>query len=134
MFTLVEGRSVALNEKVEVYYNIQKGGFSIVSRDKNNPNNGKVVAYASNVTIVNAEFKVNKNKHAQILEKQRKTVYAVVRGTLASFETVDLNSYEQGYCNPYVTCGFIDWNSKQELNTAQEVTFYNKNFAYKGAN
>lgn len=131
MFTLVEGRNVNLFEKVEVYYNLQKGGFSIVSRDKRNPNNGKVVAYSSNVTIQDAEFRVNKNKHAQILERQRKTVYAVIRGTLTSFDTTNLDSYKQGYCNPYVTCGFIDWNSKEELNTAKEVTFYNKNFAYK---
>lgn len=132
MFKLVEGRTVAIGEKVEVYYNIQKGGFSIVSRDKSNADNGKVVAYSSDVQIKDAQFKVNTNKWEKIQEMQRKTVYAVVRGTLEGVQAVDVSSFDKGYCNPYITKGFINWETKEAVNSADAVVFYEKYFAFKG--
>lgn len=127
----VEGRNIAIGERVEVYYNIQKGGFSVVSRDKSNPDNGRVVAYASDVQIKNATFHVNDKKYDQILEKNKKTVYAVVRGILSGFESIDADQFNKGYCNPFSGVkGFIDWNTKQALTNASQVVFYDKFFGY----
>lgn len=130
-FRLVEGRNINIGEKCEVYFNIQKGGFSIVSRNKNNPDNGRVVAYASDVQIKNATFHINENKYNKIQELQRKTVYAVVKGILSGTNEIDTSSYTKGYCNPYKTKGFINWNTKEKVIEAAEVVFYDKYFAFK---
>jgi len=128
---LREGATLAAGERVEVYYNIQKGGFSVVALDKSNPMKGKVVAYAENVLIENASFHCNQKKLAKIHELQRKTVYAVVRGYFVSAEEIDGSSFKKGYCNPFKTGKFIDWDSKEELHVAAQVYFYDKFFSYK---
>ncbi|MDA1509597.1 hypothetical protein PDJ86_22330 [Bacillus cereus group sp. TH36-2LC] len=125
-----EGATLTAGEKVEVYYNIQKGGFSIVSKDKNNPMKNKVVAYADYVTIENASFHINEKKHAKIIEMQRKTVYAVVRGEFLNADSIDNSEHKKGYCNPYTTGKFIDWDTKEEIKTASQVHFYDKFFSF----
>lgn len=126
-----EGMSLEIGEKVEVYYNLTKGGFSIVSRDKKNPNKNKVVAYAANVLIKDATFHLNLNKLKQIHDKQRKTVYAVVKGYLVSTNEQQTKEHVKGYCNPYTTGKFINWETKEEIKAAKEVYFYDKFFSYK---
>jgi hypothetical protein len=130
---LRDGATLDPGERVEVYYNIQKGGFSIVALDKRNPMRGKVVAYASNVLLENAAFHVNKNKLAKIHERNRKTVYAVVRGYFVHAEQIDdaVQGYRRGYCNPFKTGMFVDWEQGNELTTADNVYFYDKYFSYK---
>jgi hypothetical protein len=49
--TLREGMTISENERVEVYFNIHKSGFSIKSIDKRNPNKGKVIGYADHVQL-----------------------------------------------------------------------------------
>lgn len=128
---LKDGAVLKAGDRIEVYYNITRGGFSIVSRDKNNPMNGKVLAYAENVLIENATFHLNLNKLNRIFELNRKTVYAVVRGYFVSAEEIDQEGFNPGYCNPFKTGKFIDWNSKEEIKEAKQVYFYDKFFAYK---
>ncbi|AMB18819.1 hypothetical protein BH780_gp238 [Bacillus phage Eldridge] len=125
-----EGMSLEAGERVEVYYNIQKGGFSIKAIDKRNPNKGKVVAYASNVFITEATFHLNQNKLSKILEIQRKTVYATVKGTFEHAEAIDNSLHRRGYCNPYKTGKFIDWDTQEQIHEASEVYFYNKFFSF----
>jgi hypothetical protein len=130
-FNVVEGRSLNVGEKVEVYYNIQKGGFSIVSRDKRNPNNGKVVAHSSFVHVENASFHINKKKLDNILAINRKTVYAVVKGTFLGSTEIQAGAYRKGYCNPFKTGCFVDYETGIELTTAKNVYFYDKYFSFK---
>ncbi|MGP4074234.1 hypothetical protein ACTWQB_17155 [Piscibacillus sp. B03] len=125
-----EGKTLNVGEKVEVYYNLHKGGFSILSRDKNNPDKNKVVAYADFVTLANATFHINSNKLKQIIRDQRKTVYAVVRGYLVNTDPINNSHHRKGYCNPYKTGKFVDWETKEELGEAKEVHFYDKYFSY----
>ena len=125
-----EGRTLAKGEKVEVYYNLLKGGFSIVSKDKRNPDRNRVVAYAENVTIVDATFHISERILAQIREKKCKNVYAVVRGTFVDIGENLNPKLRRGYCNPYTTGKFIDWETKEELLTAKEVYFYERFFSY----
>ncbi|MED4400272.1 hypothetical protein [Metabacillus fastidiosus] len=130
-FIIRDGMSLTPGEKVKVYFNIRKNGFSIVSLDKNNPNKGKVVAYASNVIIKDAIFHLNLNTLAGILEKQCKAVYATVKGVFVAAAEMDNSSHRKGYCNPYKTGKFIDWESGDELKEAEEVYFYDKYFSYR---
>lgn len=129
--TIKEGMTLNQGERVEVYYNLQQGGFSIKALDKVNPNKGKVVAYAENVLLENCTFNINKKKLDNILDKERKTVYAVVRGYFVNAEGNDNSTHKLGYCNPFKTGKFIDWNSREEITAANEVYFYDKYFSYQ---
>lgn len=122
--------TLTVGEKIEVYYNIQKGGFSILSRDKQNPMKGKVIAHSEFVLIEDATFHLNSKKLEQIQEKNRKTVYAVVRGVYLGSEQVINADFRKGYCNPFKTGTFIDWVSKEEITAAKHVYFYDKFFSY----
>ncbi|WP_079516530.1 hypothetical protein [Rossellomorea marisflavi] len=135
MLKMRDGATLDPGERVEVYYNIQKGGFSIVALDKRNPMKGKVVAYASNVQVEDAKFCINPNKLAKIKANNRKTVYAVVRGHFVSAEPMDdaAHGYRKGYCNPFKTGKFIDWENGTELHEARGVYFYDKYFSYQEA-
>lgn len=139
MIKFVEGKSVSFGEVVDVYYNLRVGGFSIKSRDKQNPNNGKVVGYADNVQLVNCTFKSSEATRNRILRIGHKEIYAVVRGILVGSDLLPeetVKEFNQGYCNPFCdVLGFHDWNTKEQLTKSDQVIFYNKYFAYKkGAN
>lgn len=129
-YTLREGKSLSIGEKVEVYYNIHKGGFSIKSLDKSNISKGLVCAYASNLSIINATFHLSIPTLEKIIQRHVKDVYAVVRGTLESIGIMDNSEHKKGYCNPYSTGKFIDWDSKEEIKNAETVYFYDKYFSY----
>jgi hypothetical protein len=131
--TLVEGRALAVGERVEVYYNLNKGGYSIKSIDKRNANKGKVVAYADYVTLENATFHASEATLKRILSSKQKSVYAVVRGYLVNIDKQDTNQYKLGYINPYTTGHFIDRDTNKRLNKADTVYFENKLFYYTEA-
>lgn len=125
-----EGKSLELGQRVEVYFNLHKGGFSIRSLDKSNPNKGLVSAYASNLSITNATFHLSMPTLATIRERKVKDVYAVVRGTLDNIGEIDNTEHRKGYCNPYKTGKFIDWDTKEEIKSADVVYFYDKYFSF----
>jgi bifunctional DNA-binding transcriptional regulator/antitoxin component of YhaV-PrlF toxin-antitoxin module len=133
--TLRENMNINAGEKVEAYYNLHKGGFSIKSLDKQNPNKGKVIGYAETVVIENATFKISESAHKSILDKKQKAVYAVVRGILktASLEVeTNTNDFKEGYVNPYTTKYFVNKNDQtQKLETAEKVILTNKSIFYK---
>lgn len=129
--TVIAGRSLKLGEKVEVYYNINKGGFSIKSKEKTNAHYNKVVAYAPFIQIKDASFHVGTKTLERVRTRKQKEVYAVVRGILTSFDQLNDIGYRKGYHNPYITDTFIDWETKQELKTAENVYFYEKYFSFK---
>lgn len=131
-FNLKPGCSLAAGERVEVYYNLQQGGFSIVALDRKNPDYGRVVAYSENVTMIDASFCINQKKLDRIRTINRKTVYATVKGTFLDGLQMDYEGHRKGYCNPYSTGKFIDWESKQEIKAARLVYFYDKFFSYQG--
>lgn len=127
---LREGATLTPGEKVEVYYHIRKGGFSIVSKDSKNPMINKVIGHSEFVTITDASFHINQKKLAGILERKRKTVYAVVRGLYKGAQAIDNSHHTQGYCNPFTTGKFINWVTKEKITTAKEVHFYDKFFSF----
>lgn len=130
-FTLKEGSTLEVGERIECYYNLTEGGFSIVALDKRNPNKGRVVAYSPFVQMENAQFCLNANKLEKILSNNRKTVYAVVRGIYAGCENIDDSTYIKGYCNPFKTASFVNYETGEKLETASKVHFYEKFFSFK---
>lgn len=123
--TFVEGRSLQSMEKIDCYYNIHKGGFSIRSNDKRNPHYNKVVAYASSVTLKNCEFKVSTPGLLRIRQNKRKAVCAFVRGYFVSTEC-EHDDMSEVYFNPYTTEQFIDVENNKAVFTASEVICIDK--------
>ncbi|MCP3763677.1 hypothetical protein NLX67_14975 [Domibacillus sp. A3M-37] len=131
--TLVEGATLEKGERIEVYFNIRKGGFSIKSIDKQNPLNGKVIAHTDTLMIEQATFQYSQKTLEKIHAKQQKAVYAVVRGYYVATGDMseETSSFMPGYCNPYTTDHFINWQTKEEIKEADLVYFYDKYFNYK---
>lgn len=128
---LREGASLNVGERVQVYYNLNKGGFSIKSLDKTNPMKGKVIAHAETVLIENASFHASMATLKRIKAKGQKEVYAVIRGFYIGTPEQCTEADKRGYLNPYITENFIDYDTKEELKTADKVFFYDKFFSYK---
>ena len=131
--TMIDGATLSQGERIEVYFHVRKGGFSIRSKDKRNPLNGKVIAHTENCLIEQATFHYSKATLARIHTKKQKEVYAVVRGYFIGTSEMDSEAegFTMGYCNPYVTGNFINWETKEEVNKADLVYFYDKYFSFK---
>lgn len=128
-----EGMALNKGERVEVYYNVHKGLFSIKSLDRRNPNRGRVVAHAKHIMLESVTFHVSEPVLERILASGRKEVFAKVRGYLVHTEPAHNVRHREGYCNPYKTRGFVDRKTGDKLTKASEVYFYDKYFSYKGA-
>ena len=118
-----EGMTLNKGDRVEVYYNIVKGGiFSIKSLVKGTCY-GKVVAYAPTVLMSNGKFVVSKPGIEKIRSEQRKRVCAVVRGTFEGIGS-PING-EKVYFNPYITDLFTRASDGVEVHSAEMIYFYN---------
>lgn len=126
MFNIVDGRKLSIGDKVEVYYNLHKGGFSILSREKEFK--GKVVAYASNIQLKDAEFRVSDATLRRILSTKRKSVYASVRGILIGVDEQNIVNMEKVYINPY-TCPYFT-NSNNERVFKSNYAYFEKKICY----
>lgn len=70
--------------KVDIYWNLHRGGFSIRSRETETY--GKVLAHMKdpNTTLLiwQPEYVVQKAGHEKVLREQKKNVHAFIRGTI----------------------------------------------------
>ncbi|WLR49574.1 hypothetical protein LC065_20230 (plasmid) [Halobacillus litoralis] len=131
MFTIREGKSLQQGERVEVYYNLHKGGFSIKSLDKNSPDKGKVVAYSSEVKLEGASFHVNENALSKILAENRKRVYAVVRGYyMGNSVQAELDEHTPVKINPYTCPKFTCKETGNIMDKADSVIFHGRGCGY----
>lgn len=121
---LREGMTISDNERVEVYYNIHKSGFSIKSIDKRNPNKGKVIGYADHVQLTDCKFVCSQSGIAKVREEKRKRVCALVRGFLLNTSPREKDTLSQIYFNPYTTDKFIDISLEQPIEKAAFVYFF----------
>lgn len=120
MFQIREGMILNKGDRVEVYYNLPQGRFSINSLEKG-IYKGKVVAYSSSLLMSNGKFVVNESDR-KIREEKRKRVCVVVRGTFEGIGT-PLNG-EDIYFNPYSTDSFIKVSTGEKISIAKEIFFY----------
>lgn len=123
MFVLKENMELKKGDRVEVYYNLHKGGFSIKSLEKGDCK-GKVVAYASTVLMSDGKFSVSKYGIKKIREEKRKRVCAVVRGTYEG-EGTRIHGERVSF-NPYTTDEFIKVSNGQVITIADKIFFYDK--------
>ena len=124
--------TLSIGERIQVHYNLHKGGFSIKALDKTNPHKGRVVAYSSHITIHTASFHVSNTVLTHVLNNRVKQVYATIRGYLVSLDdnTYLHNTANEGYINPYTTGHFIDLYTKERIYKVSTVYCYDKRFKY----
>lgn len=101
---IVKNRRLAPGQRVQVYYNLHQGGYSI--KDKAT---GLVVAYADTVLITNCRFRVQQAGRQKTIKEKRKRVHAYVEG---DFHSADIererSQLNKVYYNPYTTEQFTD--------------------------
>lgn len=124
-FQVREGKSLSIGERVEVYYNLHKGGFSIKALQ--GEHKGTVVAYSGSLLITNCEYRVNDNALNTILATKRKKVYAVVRGTFNGSMPNDLRTdhLEKLSINPY-HCPYFTDTKGNRVHESKMATFTGK--------
>jgi ligand-binding sensor domain-containing protein len=112
MITSYKGRSIDSDKKVKVYRNLNNGKLSVMQ-------NGLVVAHADSITLLAADFQVNRKARARVLKEGRKNVHAFVVGYYANNLFFGQGSvYDVSY-NPYRFPYFYD---KESLNPVNRST------------
>ena len=82
---------------VKVYYNLHKGGYSVVSRAT-----GRVVAWVQDITLTDVTFRVQPAGVRRIRERHQREVVAYVIGTIKDVESgPDVAGMRQVAFNPY---------------------------------
>lgn len=102
-----KGRSVHNGQLVEVYRNLNVGGFSI--RDAKTK---LVLAHCETLILENPKFIVSQSGRQKVLETRSKFVHAVVRGNILLKDIpVKINNLIEVHYNPYQTKTFEVSNS-----------------------
>ena len=93
---------------VDVYWNLNRGGYSI--RAAEGADKGRVIGYAAGVDLANATFKVQTGGRDTVRRKHVKSVHAWVRGDLvATHATVTPHAFDGSRVtyNPYRYDSFV---------------------------
>lgn len=100
----VKDRPLATGQRVQIYYNLHKGGYSI--KDKAT---GLVVGYAQNVLLTRCKFNVQQGGRQKTIQEKRKRVHAYIEGDFQTADTpFDYSQMDKVIYNPYTTPQFTD--------------------------
>lgn len=120
-----KGRTVKKGQKVHVYRNLHKQGYSV--RDAKT---GKVLGHCDSILISDCSFYINQNKRAEIANGANRMVHAWIIG---HFEAADIEKPSQFermiYFNPKKTKQFVDTTTDLAVDRADEV-FCRGKFSY----
>lgn len=106
-----------VGRRLRVHYNLHKGGFSVVD-----PRAGRVIAHVDDITLTEAEFRVQPGGLARIRETGVRQVMAYVLGTVAEVDTSpDLAGCPVVRFNPHRDDTFMC--DGLPVHTADRVTF-----------
>lgn len=122
MFESKEGRTLTKGQRVHVFFNLHKGGYSI--KDKKT---GLVVAYADTVLLENCIFRVQQGGRQKTIAEKRKRVHAIVEGDFVRAGRPEATiKMEKVYYNPYTTEEFTSTVTGQHVFEADKVAFADK--------
>lgn len=100
----LKNRTLTAGQRVQVYYNLHKGGYSI--KDKAT---GLVVGYAQNVLLTHCKFRVQQGGRRKTIQEKRKRVHAYIEGDYQVADTtIDTRIMDKIIYNPYTTEQFTD--------------------------
>ncbi len=126
-----KGRTYNLGDKVRVYRNLNKGGWSILAMS--GENKGRVVAHVDHVTLNTVDFVISKAGLARAQASKVRNVHSFAQGILNSIEPISsdfltneitYNPFKKGYFYPVS-------NAEQQLMAADRL-FFSENKAYMG--
>lgn len=122
VFESKEGRTLTKSQRVHVFYNLHKGGYSI--KDKKT---GLVVAYADTVRLENCVFRVQQGGRQKTIAEKRKRVHAIVEGDFLRAGRPEITrDMEKVYYNPYTTEEFTSTVTGQHVFQSETVVFADK--------
>lgn len=104
--------------KVFVYFNLHKKVWSV--KALNGPNRGRVIARLTDVSLIDASFRVSKAGRERVLRERRKNVHAGVVGYLAPVIKNETDAKRVRY-NPYLKGEFFDAVTEQSVFKASSV-------------
>ncbi len=114
MFQPYKARSVKQGQKVEVYWNLHKGGWSV--RDAQTKLVlGHVRGSKCTLLIGSAEYVVNEAGRQRTIREKRKNVHAWVAGDWCGTVPIAFVSNSVGVYNPYKYATFVDGETKEPL-------------------
>jgi hypothetical protein len=118
-----KNRELHEGDKVRVYRNLHKGGFSIKK-------GGLVVAHADEVHLVGVTTIINEKDRQEVIRTKTKGVHAYVIGKF-THESFNENDARTMYYNPYKVATFVDDVTFQEVSKANEALCKGKTVLYR---
>ena len=101
--TPYKGRTASAGQRVKTYYNLHRGGYSVVAAD--GPDKGLVIAHAEELLLVEVTFVVSEAGRQRVIREKRKNVHAYAVGNLIASLPLDEGLYMDRctrlHYNPY---------------------------------
>lgn len=122
MFVSKDGNKIPLNQKVQVYFNLNKRDgkwYSIKYK-------GRVQGYSECITLQDVRFKVNEKGVERIRHNRRKEVCGVVEGILISVDEISLDGYKEVNFDPYKTIYFYYVDTGEPIYKCEEAICFGK--------
>ena len=131
MFQGFKNRTYNLGDKVRVYRNLNKGGWSILAMS--GENKGRVVAHVDHVTLASVDFVISKAGLARAQASKIRNVHSYAQGILNSVDPIssDFLTNEITY-NPFKKDYFYPVYDVDQKLTGADSLFFSKNKAYMG--
>jgi len=109
------------SDKVDVYWNINKGCFSVKDCKTN-----RVTMYTDAIEISDAQFIVRRAGRERVLREQQKNVHAFVRGYITTNKAKRTPSVEirEAKYNPYKNESFVDKHTDEPVHAASVVDLF----------
>lgn len=108
--------------QVEVYRNLNKGGYSI--RDRKTK---KVIGHEQAITLKDCSFHVGEGGRQRVIREGQKNVHAYVRGELVTLKRLKGRfTYD-----PYLRGDFFDKKTGKTINNARLVSLDNTGAYYE---
>ena len=80
--TPYKGRTASDGQRVKAYYNLHRGGYSVVAAD--GPDKGLVIAHAEELLLGDVTFAVSEAGRQRVIREKRKNVHAYAIGNLVT--------------------------------------------------
>lgn len=116
---------VEVGMRIQVHYNLHKGGYSITGTVVTDPLSGRtakrVIANVPTVTLRDVVFRVQPGGLARIRKTRQREVCAYSIGTIA--EPVDIAGLRKVTFNPHRTDSFVYADTGERIDSAPLVVF-----------
>ena len=111
--------------RVECYWNLHKGGWSVRCLDRKDPGYNRVIAVVPELYICDPQFVVRPAGNAKVRREQKKNVHAFVRGNYYRIFGEGEVANEHGVTyNPYVNTTFVKREDGEPISSADLAHLY----------